>query len=328
MKTLKIGNTELPNRYILAPMAGISDLPFRFLCHEFGAGLTCMEMVSAKAITYENKKTFSMLRTGEGEHPVSLQIFGSDPDIMGEVAASLEDHPFDIIDINMGCPVPKIVKNGEGSALLLDPLLAGKIIKSMSRATTKPVTVKFRMGFDMDRINAVEFAQMAEENGAAAVCIHGRTREQYYEGKANWDIIAKVKGAVKIPVIGNGDLFSPLDVKRMEEETGVDGFAIARGAKGNPWIFRDLLVYEETGILPDPPTDSEIKSMIIRHAQALIEEKGEYIGIREMRRHAAWYMAGSRNASRLRGALNTVDSIEDLRRVLYIDNNSLCNYNV
>lgn len=316
MKTLKIGDVVLKNRYILAPMAGITDLPFRLLCREFGAGMAVMEMVSAKAITYNNKKTFQMLRTGEDEHPSSLQLFGSEPEVMAEAVRMIEEYPFDLIDINMGCPVPKVVKNGEGSALLKNPKLAGRIIDAMVKASSKPITVKFRIGFDKDNINAVEFAKMAEASGAAALTVHGRTREQYYEGKADWKSIAEVKAAVKIPVIGNGDLFSVSDVRRMEEETGVDGFGIARGAKGNPWIFKNLVENEELKAEPKGPDITEIITIIKRHARALIEEKGDYIGIREMRKHAAWYLAGQKNSSKIRGRLNEIETLEELDMML------------
>lgn len=316
MKTLKIGDVVLKNRYILAPMAGITDLPFRLLCREFGAGMAVMEMVSAKAITYNNKKTFQMLRTGEDEHPSSLQLFGSEPEVMAEAVRMIEEYPFDLIDINMGCPVPKVVKNGEGSALLKNPKLAGRIIDAMVKASSKPITVKFRIGFDKDNINAVEFAKMAEASGAAALTVHGRTREQYYEGKADWKSIAEVKAAVKIPVIGNGDLFSVSDVRRMEEETGVDGFGIARGAKGNPWIFKNLVENEEQKAEPKGPDITEIITIIKRHARALIEEKGDYIGIREMRKHAAWYLAGQKNSSKIRGRLNEIETLEELDMML------------
>lgn len=316
MKTLKIGDVVLKNRYILAPMAGITDLPFRLLCREFGAGMAVMEMVSAKAITYNNKKTFQMLRTGEDEHPSSLQLFGSEPEVMAEAVRMIEEYPFDLIDINMGCPVPKVVKNGEGSALLKNPKLAGRIIDAMVKASSKPITVKFRIGFDKDNINAVEFAKMAEASGAAALTVHGRTREQYYEGKADWKSIAEVKAAVKIPVIGNGDLFSVSDVRRMEEETGVDGFGIARGAKGNPWIFKNLVENEEQKAEPKGPDITEVITIIKRHARALIEEKGDYIGIREMRKHAAWYLAGQKNSSKIRGRLNEIETLEELDMML------------
>lgn len=318
MKELKIGNVVLKNRYILAPMAGICDLPFRLLCHEFGAGMTCMEMVSAKAITFNNKKTFSMLRTGDKEHPVSLQLFGSEPELMADVVERLEEYPFDMIDINMGCPVPKVVKNREGSALLKNPKLAGEIIAKMASATKKPITVKIRIGFDANNINAVEMAKVAEASGACAITVHGRTREQYYEGKASWEEIAKVKKAVDIPVIGNGDIFTPMDAKRMEDITGVDGFAIARGVKGNPWIFKEMIAFEETGEIIERPKTEEIIEVILRHGRMLIEEKGEYIGIREMRKHTAWYLAGYKNASKIRGKLNEISTLEDLNSLLKV----------
>ena len=254
--TLKIGNVELENNVILAPMAGVTDMPYRILCREQGAGLVCMEMVSAKAILYKNKNTQELLKVDERERPVSLQLFGSDPDIVADIAASLEDGPYDIFDINMGCPVPKIVKNGEGSALMRNPKLVEEILTKLVKAVKKPVTVKFRKGFDDTCINAVEIAKIAESAGVAAVAVHGRTREQYYSGKADWNIIREVKKAVKIPVIGNGDVFTPQDAKRLVEETGCDGIMVARGAKGNPWIFKQITHYLETGeLLPRPSVE-------------------------------------------------------------------------
>jgi nifR3 family TIM-barrel protein len=316
IKPLQIGSVTLPNNLILAPMAGVTDLPFRLLCKEQGAGLLCMEMVSAKAILYRNRNTEALLSIDPRENPVSLQLFGSDPDIISEIAHQIEERPFDILDINMGCPVPKIVNNGEGSALMKNPDLAGEIIEKTAKAINKPVTVKIRKGFDDNHINAVEMAKIAEEAGAAAVAVHGRTREQYYSGKADWDIIRKVKEAVSIPVIGNGDLLTADDVIAMQEQTGCDGFMIARGAQGNPWIFKQILNYFETGERLLKPPFEEVRQMILRHARMMLEYKGEYIGIREIRKHAAWYTAGYPNSSQLRAAINAVESYEDLQKTL------------
>ncbi len=312
MKTLRIGNVTLENNLILAPMAGVTDLPFRILCKEQGAGLSCMEMVSAKAILYKNKNTKELLTIDKREHPVSLQLFGSDPEIISEIARQIEELPFDILDINMGCPVPKVVNNGDGSALMKQPLLAGKIIEKTAKAIQKPLTVKIRKGFDEDHVNAVELAHIAEECGAAAVAVHGRTREQYYSGRADWEIIRQVKEAVNIPVIGNGDLFTGEDVKKMERQTGCDGFMVGRGAQGNPWIFKQMLFYLETGKELPKPSMEEMVRMMLRHAKMLIEYKGDYTGIREMRKHAAWYTGGYRNASKIRGKINEVESYQEL----------------
>lgn len=297
-------------------MAGVTDLPFRLLCKEQGAGLLCMEMVSAKAILYKNRNTESLLEIDPRENPVSLQLFGSDPEIISTIAHQIEERPFDILDLNMGCPVPKIVNNGEGSALMKNPKLAGEIIRRTVRAIDKPVTVKIRKGFDDEHINAVEMAKIAEDAGAAAVAVHGRTRQQFYSGKADWDIIRQVKEAVSIPVIGNGDLLTAEDVIAMEEQTGCDGFMIARGAQGNPWIFRQILHYFETGEHLAKPTLEEVTQMILRHARMMLEFKGEYIGIREIRKHAAWYTAGYPNSARLRVAINNVESFEALEELL------------
>lgn len=313
VKKLQIGNVTLPNNLILAPMAGVTDLPFRLLCKEQGAGLLCMEMVSAKAILYKNKNTEELLTIDARENPVSLQLFGSDPDIISEIAKQIEERPFDILDINMGCPVPKVVNNGDGSALMKNPVLAGKIIEKTARAIKKPVTVKIRKGFDDAHINAVEMAHIAQESGAAAVAVHGRTREQFYSGRADWDIIRQVKEAVSIPVIGNGDIRTAADVTAMAEQTGCDGFMIARGAEGNPWIFRQILHCFETGEELAKPSFEEVTEMLLRHARMQLEFKGEYTGIREIRKHAAWYTAGYRNSSKLRGRINEVESYADLQ---------------
>lgn len=315
MKTLQIGNVTLENNLVLGPMAGVTDLPFRLLCKEQGAGLLCMEMVSAKGIYYNNKNTEQLLAIDEREHPVSLQLFGSDPEIMSEMAKKIEERPFDILDINMGCPVPKVVNNGDGSALMKNPVLAGKIIEKTARAIKKPVTVKIRKGFDDAHINAVEMAKVAEASGAAAIAVHGRTREQYYSGRADWDIIRQVKKAVKIPVIGNGDILTPEDAIRIEEQTGCDGFMIARGAQGNPWIFAQILHYFKTGEHLPKPTAEEMVQMMLRHAKMQLAFKGDYTGIREIRKHAAWYTAGYPNAARLRSAINEVESYEQLEEL-------------
>ena len=315
IRTLQIGNVTLENNLILAPMAGVTDLPFRVLCAEQGAGLVCMEMVSAKGIYYNNKNTEQLLAIDEREHPVSLQLFGSDPEIMSEMAKKIEERPFDILDINMGCPVPKVVNNGDGSALMKNPVLAGKIIEKTARAIKKPVTVKIRKGFDDAHINAVEMAKVAEASGAAAIAVHGRTREQYYSGRADWDIIRQVKEAVKIPVIGNGDVFTPQDAKRLVDETGCDGIMVARGAKGNPWIFAQILHYFKTGEHLPKPTAEEMVQMMLRHAKMQLAFKGDYTGIREIRKHAAWYTAGYPNAARLRSAINEVESYEQLEEL-------------
>ena len=315
MKQLQIGNVTLENNLILAPMAGVTDLPFRLLCKEQGAGLLCMEMVSAKAILYKNRNTEELLSIDEREHPVSLQLFGSDPKIMGEIAKQIEERPFDILDINMGCPVPKVVNNGDGSALMKNPILAGQIIESVVKSIKKPVTVKIRKGFDEEHINAVEMAKIAQESGASAIAVHGRTREQYYSGKADWDIIRQVKEAVSIPVIGNGDILTAADVIRMGEWTGCDGFMIARGAEGNPWIFKQILHYFETGEELPKPDLAEVTEMMLRHARMQIAFKGEYTAIREMRKHAAWYTAGYKNSSKLRAKVCEVETYEELEKL-------------
>ena len=315
MNKLKIGSVELNNPFILAPMAGVCDLPFRLLCKEKGAAMVCTEMVSAKAIYYNNKNTKELLTIDKNEGPVSLQLFGSEPKLMAEMAKRIEEIPFDILDFNMGCPVPKVVNNGEGSALMKNPVLAGHIIEAMANAISKPVTVKIRAGFDAEHINAVEIAKIAENSGAAAITVHARTREQYYSGKADREIIRLVKEAVTIPVIGNGDIDCYESAKHMLEYTGCDGVAIGRGAEGNPWIFEELNA-KYTGLDYNKPSLEEVKEMIMRHARMLIDYKGEYIGIREMRKHAAWYTAGFKGASKLRGCLNEASSIESLEEII------------
>ncbi len=316
MGKLKIGSVELPNPVILAPMAGVSDLPFRLLCREQGAGLVCMEMVSAKAIAYHNRNTERLMEINDREHPVSLQLFGSEPDLMAEIAAQIEDKPFDILDINMGCPVPKIVGNGEGSALMKNPKLIEEIITKVSRALKKPLTVKFRKGFDDDHVNAVEIAKIAEASGAAAVAVHGRTREQFYSGTADWEIIRQVKEAVSIPVIGNGDVDSPEKAKVLLDSTGCDGVMIGRAARGNPWLFHRVAEYLETGKLLDKPSGEEIKAMMLRHARMQVACKGDYTGIREMRKHISWYTTGLPGSAKLRGKINSVESLQEMEELL------------
>lgn len=312
----KIGNVRIENPFVLAPMAGVTDMPFRTLCKEQGAGLICMEMISAKAISFHNKNTIALMKIDPCEHPVSMQLFGSEPELMAEVAKSIEDKDFDILDINMGCPVPKVVNNGEGSALLKNPELIVQIIKSVSSAIQKPVTVKVRIGFENVPVDIVEIARRAEDAGAAAIAVHGRTRQQYYSGTADWDIIRQVKEAVSIPVIGNGDVDSPLKAEALLKQTGCDGVMIGRAVRGNPWIFREMNHYFQTGELLPRPSSEEIREMILRHARAQIELKGEFTGIREMRKHVAWYTAGMRHSAGLRRASNTIESYEALQELL------------
>lgn len=312
MKPLTVGRVTLQNNIILAPMAGVTDLPFRLLCSEQGAGLAGMEMVSAKAILYGNKNTEGLLVIHPEEGPVSLQLFGSDPRIVSEMAKRIEERPFSVLDINMGCPVPKIVNNGEGSALMREPKLAGEIIAAAVKAIGKPVTVKIRKGFDADHVNAVEMARIAEDAGAAAVAVHGRTREQFYSGQADWEIIAQVKDAVSIPVIGNGDVTDGDTAARLLVETGCDGVMIGRAARGNPWLFREVAAYLKDGRKLPPPDLEEKKKMILRHAALQLETKGEYTGVREMRKHLSWYTAGMPGSAKLRQRINLAERFEEI----------------
>lgn len=312
----KIGSVEIENPFVLAPMAGVTDLPFRGLCKEQGAGLVCTEMVSAKAISFHNKNTKSLMEITPQEHPVSLQLFGSEPELMAEVARSIEEQTFDILDINMGCPVPKVVNNGEGSALLKNPELIHRIVSEISHAIKKPVTVKIRIGFEGYDVDPVEIAKIIEDAGGAAVAVHGRTRQQYYAGEADWETIGRIKDAVRIPVIGNGDVDSPLKAEKMMKDTGCDAVMIGRAVRGNPWIFREMNHYFTTGELLEKPSAAEIREMILRHARWQIELKGEFTGIREMRKHVAWYTAGMRHSAGLRRESNIIESYEALEELL------------
>ncbi|WP_026486290.1 tRNA dihydrouridine synthase DusB [Caldanaerobius polysaccharolyticus] len=312
---MKIGDVVLKNNIFLSPMAGVTDKPFRMLCQEMGCGLAYTEMVSAKGLYYGSENTKFLMDIGD-EEQVALQIFGSDPDIMGEIAERLNGSKALIIDINMGCPTPKIVKNGDGSALMLKPELAEKIIRAVVAASKKPVTVKIRKGWDDQHVNAVEIAQIAENCGVAAVAVHGRTREQFYSGKADWDIIRSVKEAVKIPVIGNGDIFSPEDAKNMLEYTGCDAVLIGRGAQGNPWIFKRTVHYLKTGELLPEPSLKEKVDMILRHLDMMVQYKGENKGIQEMRKHIGWYLKGIHGSARLRDSINKMTDYNEIKELL------------
>ncbi|HHW69934.1 MAG TPA: tRNA dihydrouridine synthase DusB [Clostridiales bacterium] len=311
-----IGNVNVDNILFLAPMAGVTDLTFRLICKEQGCGLTYTEMVSAKGLYYNSIRTYELLKIDDREHPIGVQIFGSDPNIMGKMAAELSKTDIDLIDINMGCPAPKITKNGEGSALMREPDRVKDIVEAVVSSSTKPITVKMRKGWDKDNVNAPYIAKLVEEAGASAVTVHGRTREDFYSGRADWDVIKEVKKCVDIPVIGNGDIFTPEDAKQMLDYTGCDAVMIGRGAQGNPWIFKRTLHYLETGELLSPPTWEERIEMAIRHLEMALKIKDERIVIPEMRKHIGWYLKGIKGAANIRAMVNRMDTADEVRALL------------
>ena len=307
---MNIGNVSLDNRVFLSPMAGVTDLPFRLICKQKGCGMLYTEMINAKALCYNDENTKKMTKIEDEEHPIAIQIFGSEPEYMGRATEILNSHPNEILDINMGCPAPKVVKNGDGSALIRNPKLAEEVMKAVVKNSTKPVTLKIRKGWDDQSINAVEIAKIAEQSGISAVAIHGRTREQYYSGKADWDIIKEIKDAISIPVIGNGDVFEIEDAINMLEKTNCDAIMIGRGAQGNPWIFNRINHYMETGeILPKPTAEEKINTAI-EHMKLAVEEHGEYVAVREMRKHIGWYIKGLKNSARYRDEINKLTDSE------------------
>lgn len=316
LRPIDIGSCHVEFPVMLAPMAGVSDLAFRILCHRQGVGLVCTEMVSAKAIYYKNKGTDELMESVPEERPLMLQLFGSDPELMAAMAAQVEEGPWDIIDVNMGCPVPKVVKNGDGSALLQDIPRIETIVSAMTRAVKKPVTVKIRKGFGLEDECAAEAARAAEAGGAAAVTVHGRTREQFYSGQADWSAIRRVKEAVKIPVFGNGDITSAEDAVRMLTETGVDGIAVGRAAKGNPWLFAEIRSYLENGTIPPRPTADQVGNMILEHLALELEHKPEHVAVREMRKHVAWYTAGLPKSAALRRQVNEIETAAALEAMI------------
>lgn len=309
---MKIGNVQLDNEVFLSPMAGVTDLPFRTICKEKGCGMLYTEMINAKALCYDDENTKKMLKMEKDEHPVAVQIFGSDPEFMGKAASIMNQYPNEILDINMGCPAPKVVKNGDGSALMRNPKLAAEVLSAVVKNSEKPVTLKIRKGWDDDCINAVEIAKIAEECGISALAIHGRTREQFYSGKADWDIISEIKQAINIPVIGNGDVFEVQDAVNMLEKTKCDAIMIGRGSQGNPWIFKRINHYMKTGeVLPEPTLEEKITTAI-RHMNLAVAEHGDYVAVREMRKHIGWYLKGLKNSAKYREQINKITDYKEV----------------
>ena len=313
---MKIGNVQLDNEVFLSPMAGVTDLPFRTICKEKGCGMLYTEMINAKALCYDDENTKKMLNLEDDGHPVAVQIFGSDPEYMGKAASIMNQYTNDILDINMGCPAPKVIKNGDGSALMRNPKLAAEVLTAVVKNSKNPVTLKIRKGWDDNSVNALEIAKIAEECGISALAIHGRTREQFYSGKADWDIIAEIKQSINIPVIGNGDVFDVQDAVNMLEKTKCDAIMIGRGSQGNPWIFNRINHYMKTGeVLPEPTLEEKI-STAIKHMNLAVAEHGEYVAVREMRKHIGWYLKGLKDSAKYRDQINKITDYKEVISML------------
>lgn len=313
---MKFRDFEVKNEVFLAPMAGVTDLPFRLICKEHGCGLLYTEMINAKALCYNDENTKKMLNIADEELPVAVQIFGSEPEYMAKATEILNEYPNEVLDINMGCPAPKVIKNGDGSALMKNPEQIKRILDKVLEKSKKPVTIKIRKGWDENSVNAIEIAKIAQEAGVDAITIHGRTREQYYSGKADWDIIEQIKSEIKIPVIGNGDVVTIEDAIAIKEKTKCDAIMIGRGAQGNPWIFETINAYIQKGIILDPPSKEEKINVAIKHLKMAIKEHGEYVAIREMRKHIGWYLKGMKHSARFRDEINHLTSETEVIKAL------------